>query len=149
MLLLVCLLVPATVLAAEAEDVSGESEVAPSSSSAGGTVTDNHGNRYYVFGLSNRLGKTATVRTEYEVTYYYGGTPADVTRVNAYTKTLTARGEVSLSGGGANSFGGTVGRTGAKNSYSPSQTYIYNVTFIGGTHSFSCQGASWSRLTYM
>ena len=133
----------------EAENVSDGNEVVPNSSSTGGTVTDSHGNRYYVFGASNRLGKNASVRTEYEVTYYFGGTAADVARVNGYTKTLTSRGEVSLSGGGASSFGGAVPRTGAKNSYTASQQFIYNVTFVGGTHAFSCQGASWSRLTYM
>ena len=117
--------------------------------SESGTVTDNYGNRYYVLGLSSRSGKTATVQTQFEVTYYYGGTAEDVARVNGYTKTLTARGDVSLSGGGANSFGGTVSRTGANNSYKPSQTFIYNVTLVTGTHNFSCQGASWYRMTGM
>jgi len=105
--LLVSLLVPVAAFAAEAENVSGESDFVPSSSNAGGTVTDRHGNRYYVFGISNRLGENASVRTEYEVTYYYGGTEEDVARVNGYTKTLTARGDVSLAGGGANNFGDT------------------------------------------
>jgi len=148
-LLLVSLCVPANALSADTVNVTDNVVKRQSTNSDSATVTDNYNNRYYVLGHSTRINKNATVYTGFEVTYYYGGTDEDVARVNAYTKSLTASGFVTLSGGGQNSFGGTVNRTGASNSYSPSQTYIYNVTLVSGTHSFSCQGASWSSLTYM
>lgn len=146
-LLVVSLFVPINVFAAEDKDIS--EEVTIQSANASGTVTDNHGNRYYVSGISNRTGKNASVTTQYQVTYYYGGTKEDVTRVDNYKKTLTSRGNVKLLGGGSNTLGGQATRTGKSNKYVPSQTYLYNVTSISSTHGFSCQGATWTRQTNM
>lgn len=148
-LLLVSLCVPANALSADTVNVTDNGVRLLSTNSDSATVTDNYNNRYSVLGYSYRLNYDASVYTGYEVTYYYGGTAEDVATVNAYTKSLTASASVVLIGGGQNSFGGTVSRTGASNSYSPSQTYIYYTQYIGGTHAFSCQGASWSSLTYM
>jgi len=118
-------------------------EDAPTRGSASYNVTDYSGNKYYVYGDSSRSGTSASGYTYFSITYYYDGTYG----ANSYTKTLKALGTVSLSGGGSNSFGGTVTRTGGSGSYSPSASYIYNVTYVYVSHSFSCNGASVSFAT--
>jgi hypothetical protein len=116
---------------------------------ASGNVKDNGKNKYDVYADCARAAKVASGYTSYSVSYYYGGTQQDKKVVDGYTKSLKASGGVRLSGGGTNTFGGTVSRTGASNSYSPSQTYLYNVTLVSVAHSFSCNGASWSAGTYI
>lgn len=111
------------------------------------TVKDSGGNKYYVTGMSTRSSKTANIITSFKVTYYYAGTTAAKTKVNNYSKTLKAQGSVKLNGGGSNSLGGTVKRTGSTSTYSPKVTYLYNLKLVTGTHYFSCNGATWSRLT--
>lgn len=108
------------------------------------TVTDNGKNRYSVYGTTTRAGVNATVTTGFSVSYYYNGTAADQTRVNNYQKSIQASAKVGLSGGGENTLGGTVVRYGASNSYSPGQSYLYNVLLVVGSHSFSCNGGSTS-----
>lgn len=110
-------------------------------------TTDSDGNRYSVTGRTTRTGKQATVSTLFNVTYYYGGTDEDKAEVNAYKKTLTARAQVSLSGGGANTLGGTSTKTGASNGYSANKTYLYTVTGLVGKHKLSCNGKSTSFTT--
>lgn len=110
-------------------------------------VTDSDGNRYDVTGRTTRTGKQATVSTFFNVRYYYGGTEEDKAEVNGYKKNLTARAQVSLSGGGANTLGGTSAKTGASNGYSANKTYLYSVTGLVGTHKFSCNGGSTSFTT--
>lgn len=119
-----------------------------STNSASSTVTDNEGNKYSVSGICIRNGKSASVYTGFEVKYYFGGTMKDKERVDNYTKSLKAVGSVTLSGGGRNTIGGTADKTGKDGSYKPSQDFLYNVTMVTGTHSFSCNGASWGVSTY-
>jgi hypothetical protein len=108
------------------------------------TVTDNGNNRYSVYGNTSRAGVNASVSTGFSVTYYYGGTAADQTRVNNYQKSLHASAKVGLAGGGENTLGGTAARAGASNSYSPGQSYLYTVLLVVGSHRFSCNGGSTS-----
>ncbi|MCH1984503.1 hypothetical protein MCG98_18275 [Ruminococcus sp. OA3] len=111
------------------------------------TVTDNGKNRYSVSAHTSRAGKNAIVSTSFSVSYYYGGTATDKARVNGYTKSLTARAQVALSGGGGNTLGGSGSKTGASGSYSKAQTYLYNISAVSGTHAFSCNGGSTSIAT--
>lgn len=111
------------------------------------TVKDNNGNRYGLIAYSIKTGKGAQVSTKFQVDYYYGGTSADVNRVNSYTKSLTAKGSVNLSGGGSNSFGSKTSKTGSSYEYITNGSYIYTVKSLTGTHGFSCNGASWSTTT--
>lgn len=110
-------------------------------------VTDGDGNRYSITGRTTRTGKKATVYTAFNVTYYYGGTTTDKTKVNNYKKKLTAKATVSLSGGGSNTLGGEDKKTGASNGYSANETYLYSVKGIVGTHKFSCNGGTTSFTT--
>lgn len=111
------------------------------------TVQDSHGNKYYVTASSNCAGKIVSSATRYDITYYHGGTVEDESRVNNYTKTLTAKGSVSLLGGGSNTYGGTVTRTGKSNYYGTGGDYIYTVVAASCNHGFSCQGATYSTST--
>ena len=114
-------------------------------SAASKTVTDQYGNRYYVEGTSHRYTKSALVITSFSVTYYNGGNQQSMDKVNAYPKTLRAKGSVSLAGGGSNTFGDSyVTKTGKFYNHSSSDSYIYKVTGLNGTHNFSCKGATWS-----
>jgi len=110
------------------------------------TVKDADGNKFKVSGFSGASGKTASVMTEYDVTYIGDGYSAAT--VYGWSKILGAKGYVSMSGGATNtvgSFGHS--RTGKTNSYSASKTFLYNVTSILGTHKFYCHGKSYSGST--
>lgn len=111
------------------------------------TVQDSHGNRYRVTAYNNCAGKIVSSGTSYEITYYYGGTPSDISTVNDYPKLLTATGTVSLLGGGSNTYGGTVTRIGKSNYYGTGGDYIYTVVAASCNHGFSCQGATYSTST--
>lgn len=139
--MIIAMLTPVAVFAEGNDAQSGE--IQPRSDLSK-TVTDSGKNRYSVSAHTSKAGKYAIVSTSFKVTYYYGGTAADKTRVNGYTKSLTAKAQVALLGGGGNTLGGTVSRTGASDSYSKAQTYLYSVSAVSGTHGFSCNGGSTS-----
>lgn len=127
-----------------------EQKTAKSTNTVTKTVTDSDKNKYSVYCYSSRAGKKASSKTQYSVTYVYGGTEAAKQDVYKYKKTLGATATVSLSGGGANSYGSSaVIRTGETNSYSPSNSYLYTVTAVLTNYSFSCNGGSYSATTYM
>ncbi|SFB18689.1 hypothetical protein SAMN05216249_11231 [Acetitomaculum ruminis DSM 5522] len=110
------------------------------------TVKDKDGNKYTVYGSSGASGKTATIRTEYDVTYIGDGKSSK--KVYGYTKTLGAKASVCMSGGAKNTLGKTgVKKSGKSNYYQPSTKYMYNVTSITTGHSFSCNGKSYSGST--
>lgn len=111
------------------------------------TVTDSGKNRYSVSGDSSRTGKNALIYTTFKVSYYYGGTTTDKTRVNGYIKNITSKAQISLSGGGSNTLGGSSRRSGSDGSYSPAETYLYKVILVTTTHGFTCNGGSTSFRT--
>lgn len=136
------------VMAANTESNENEIITTNVSSTANKTVKDNEGNKYGIVCSSTRSGKTATVTTRFSVSYYNGGTAADKKRVDAYSKSLTAKGAVTFLNLGSGKLGGSTTKTGASNSYAPTQEYLYNVLSVSGTHAFSCKGATYNATTY-
>lgn len=117
------------------------------SPSASKTVTDSHGNKYKVSGLSSIVGKRADVHTEYEVTFYKGGIKSTV---NNYKKKLTGTGRVWFYGAASdNQFTKSATKTGAANSFIASASYDFLIKTLHSTHKFSCEGASTSFYTEM
>lgn len=111
------------------------------------TVTDSHGNKYKVTGLSSIVGKRAEVHTEFSVTYYVGGKKPPV---NAYTKKLTGVGRVWFTGAASdNQFTKSANRTGATGSFIASDSYDFYIKTLHSTHKFSCEGGSGSFYTQM
>lgn len=127
------------------EDFVVSSVLSPSVSAI---ATDDEGNRFYVSGMSLRGAKRGEVRTGYETIYYYGGTNDDRLRVDAMQKNLYVNGGVSLLGGGSGTLADSAVVAGASHTLIKSQDYLYAVTFVYATHSFSFNGASWTGATY-
>ncbi|UWP60520.1 hypothetical protein [Ruminococcus gauvreauii] len=139
--MIITMLTPVAVFADGNNAQSGE--IQPRSD-LGKTVTDRGKNRYYVSAHSSRNGKNVIVQTNFSVSYYYGGTGANKGVVDSYTKNLSVNAQVALHGGGGNTLSGSAGKTGASNSYSKAQTYLYNVSAVSASHGFSCNGGSTS-----
>ena len=111
------------------------------------TVTDSHGNKYKVSGLSSIVGKKAEVHTEFKVSYYFGGKK---NLVDDYTKKLTGVGRVWFYGSASdNQFTKSVNKTGASGSLIATDTYDFLVKSLNSTHKFSCEGGSVSFYTEM
>lgn len=124
-----------------------EKESVAASTSFSTTVTDRNNNRYRVTGNIAVSGKTVTVSTSYQVAYIGDGLSLDT--VNGYTKYLSAVGNVSMLGGATNTVNtGSVARTGNSNSCSASTNFLYTITSVVGTHTFSCNGGSTTGYTY-
>lgn len=106
------------------------------------TLTDSIGNKYAVTGVSERVGKQAGVSTSFTIRTYGDGHLT----ANSYPKTMTVSGRVGMIAGANNTLPQkTYSRSGdASARVSSSDTYIYNVSLVTGSHSFSCNGVSCS-----
>ncbi|KIR01132.1 hypothetical protein P261_02914 [Lachnospiraceae bacterium TWA4] len=113
------------------------------------SVYDKDKNKYYIYCQSDRRGKNIDCRTKFEISYYNKGTKEEKKKVDNYKKTLSAKASVSLKGGGSNSAGTSVTRTGQTSTYKVAKEYLYTVTYITTRHLFSCNGAKYSALTFM
>ena len=103
------------------------------------TVKDSKGNKYSIVGASDRVGKQAAVSTSFAIKYYGDGKTTAI----GYTKKMSASAKVGMSGGANNSLSKSYSKSGAKQAtVRAGDTYLYNVTLVSGTHSFSCNGAS-------
>ena len=143
--LIVILSVP--VYAAESDTRDGEEALSSvANNSFLTTIEDDDNNKYRVGGNCLGEGKKASVRTQFEVSYIGDG--LSDTKVYNYTKKLTAKGDVTMSGGATNSVGSTVSKTGKSGYYNPSKTFLYTVRTIVATHKFVCNGETYSILTY-
>ena len=138
----------ATSFSFAAEDQTIENAVSASLPQATSkTVTDSHGNKYTVSGLSSIVGKKAETHTEFKVSYYFGGKKAPV---DAYTKKLTGVGRVWFYGSASdNQFSKSANKTGASGSLIATDTYDFLVKSLNSTHKFSCEGGSVSFYTEM
>lgn len=138
----------ATSFSFAADEQSAENMVEPRINQATSqTVTDSHGNKYKVSGLSSIVGKKAEVHTEFQVTFYKGGKKAPV---DAYTKKLTGVGRVWFYGAASdNQFTKSANRTGATGSFVASDSYDFLIKTLHSTHKFTCEGGSGSFYTQM
>ena len=110
------------------------------------TVKDSNGNKYKVYGNTGVSGKTVSVKTEYVVSYIGDGYSSS--KVYGYTKVLGAKGNVTMSGGATNTVGSTNhSYTGKTNNYSASKKFLYSVTSVLTSHTFKCNGKSYSSST--
>ena len=66
--------------------------------------SDPEGNRYWITGTPSKQLNFAQAETTFAVNYYYGGTDADILRVNGYTKSCNVYVEAHLSDGRKESF---------------------------------------------
>lgn len=115
--------------------------------SASKTITDSHGNKYKVSGLSSIVGKKAEVHTDFKVTYYHGG---EKEPVHKYKKNLTGVGRVWFYGAASdNQFTESATKTGESGSFVVSKTYDFLIKNLHSTHKGSCEGGSVSFYTEM
>ncbi len=123
-----------------------DSDIAPLSVvTASQTVSDSAGNRFFVTGTSYRSTSNCVSTTTFETTFYREGTEEAKRVLDNRAKTLTAAGTVSMVNGASTRYSGSSSPTGATGSYSKSSdTLLYYPVLVSGTHSFSCNGASWS-----
>ena len=112
------------------------------------TVTDDHGNKYKVTGMSSIVGKKGETYTEFKTTLYKDGKKAPV---DAYTKKLTALGRVWFSGAASdNQYGDSPkNMTGATGTLKRYDSYDFYIKTLHSTHKFSCEGGSTSFYTQM
>ncbi|MBQ6603479.1 MAG: hypothetical protein IJH99_08780 [Eubacterium sp.] len=135
-----------------AEDSTEEDKSEPNRSSyASATISDNDNNQYLVSGSVSYSGKKGSVSTYFKNTYVHDGSSATQQLIYNGTKTLGAHGTVWLSGGGYNdsslgSISHTVSYT-LETTYNPTETFLYNITYIVGSHVFSYNGAYWTAST--
>lgn len=133
---------PMTIMAAEKTQVE-ENEVKPYTvNTFNRTVTDSKGNKYSIIGISERAGKQAGVSTSFFIKTYGDGHLT----ANGYKKTMTASGKVGMNTGANNTLSQrTYSKSGdASGKISSSDSYLYNVSVVTGSHTFSCNGASGS-----
>lgn len=110
------------------------------------TVKDSNGNKYKVYCNTGVSGKTVYVKTEYTVSYIGDGYSSS--KVYGYTKVLGAKGSVTMSGSAKNTVGSTNhSYTGKENNYSASKKFLYTITSVLTSHSFKCNGKSYSSST--
>lgn len=137
-----CVAVPFTCDAAEIEEPERqvENEQIEPRTTTWVTKADSDGNQYRLAGTVFRNAGVGQVATSFQVSYYHGGTGADMDRVNNYPKSCNAYAEVTLQGGGGNSFMKNQELKGASGESSATQSFIYTITKITGTHFFACNG---------
>uniref|UniRef100_UPI00405620DB hypothetical protein n=1 Tax=Agathobacter sp. TaxID=2021311 RepID=UPI00405620DB len=117
-----------------------------------GSVKDNHGNGYNVYGYSDCSGKVAIGETGFAI-YHYDDSNGDTQDdINKYKKTLSVKCTVQTNNyGEVNTYNysiSSVTKTGKNGSHQKSYSHIYGVTYVKTAHTFSCEGASWNKTTY-
>lgn len=125
---------------------TNKSEIAPLSvTSSSRTVSDSAGNRFFVLGVSYRATDKCRSTTQFETTFYREGTTDGKKALDAKYKLLSASGTVTMCNFASTRYSGTVSMQGATGYYSKySDELLYYPILVSGTHSFSCNGASWS-----
>lgn len=124
---------------------TNKSEIAPlSATTSSRTVSDSAGNKFFVLGVSYRATDKCRSTTSFETTFYSEGTVSAKKNLDAKSKTLGAGGTVTMYNFASTQYSGAAGRTGAAGSYTRySDQLLYYPISVSGTHSFSCNGASW------
>ena len=150
-LIMTILFVFSFAVVASAAEVEPESEtVSPRSTStnANFTVKDTPGNKFYILGYCYTTSNAAASYTGFDTTHYVGGTASAEAALNEEYKTIYAGGTVSMVNGlngASTTYGGSESKKG-KSAYTvqKSDTLLYTVSSIFGTHSFSFNGGSGS-----
>ena len=134
---------------ASAAEVEPEGEtVSPRSTStnANFTVRDTSGNKFYILGYCYTTSSAGASYTGFDTTLYVGGTASAESALNEQYKTVYAGGTVYMVNGlngASTNYGGSESKNG-KSAYTvqKSDTLLYTVSSIYGTHSFSFNGGS-------
>lgn len=135
------LVVPVTAMAKE-QTKAEENEIEPRVMSMyNETKKDSRGNKYSILGISERVGKTASVSTTFSINVYGDGKYT----ANGYRKIMTASGKVGMIAGGSGANNTlpkeTYDETGAASArVASADSYIYNVSLVTGSHYFKCNG---------
>ena len=150
MILATCLILTFNVGVAFAEDdvsATGNESLITVPQVTSKTVTDKHGNKYKIAGISSIEGKTAKVITDFEITVYKGGKKA---QVDAYKKTIVGTGRVWFHGNASdNQFTKSKSMTRGKGTYTASDSYDFLIKSLHSTHKFSCEDGVVSFYTQM
>ena len=109
--------------------------------------SDPEGNRYWITGTPSKQLNFAQAETTFAVNYYYGGTDADILRVNGYTKSCNVYVEAHLSDGRKESFSKNQALTGGSGFSSATNAFPASVTYVYGTHFFACNGLRYTFYT--
>lgn len=117
-----------------------------SSTNASYTVTDAKGNRFHVWGMCYDANGKAATYTTFDTAHYIDGTATGKKVLDSMAKTIVSGGTVVMINGihGASTeYSPRRNLYGASNEFTGmSDSLLYMITNITGSHSFSCNGGS-------